>query len=136
MKKTIFIGGELVKFEATTGTGELYLMFTGRNIYSDLQELASAFRSVNFDDPDHISMETVASALTLVKKMGFVMYIQANTEGATPADTIRNIKERLTEDEYLGWLLGIDNDEFNGDLFNQLLELMNLNSKTYIPAKN
>lgn len=136
MKKTIIIGGEPMKFEATTGTGELYLMFTGRNIYSDLQELSSSFKNVNFGDPNTIPMDTVANTLNLVKKMGFVMYIQANTEGSTPAETIRNIKERMTEDEYLGWLLGIDNDEFNGDLFNQLLELMNLNSKTYIPAKN
>lgn len=125
-----------MKFEATTGTGELYLMFTGRNIYSDLQELSKAFKNVNFGDPNSIPMETVANALTLVKKMGFVMYIQANTDGDNPANTIRNIKERLNDDEYLGWLLGIDNDEFNGELFNQLLELMNLNSKTYIPAKN
>lgn len=136
MKKTIIIGGEPVKFEATTGTGELYLMFTGRNIYSDLQDLSKAFKKADFSNPDSIAMEDVANALTLVKKMGFVMYIQANTDGSTPAETIRNIKERLNEDEYLGWLLGIDNDEFNGDLFSQLLELMNLNSKTYVPAKN
>lgn len=136
MKKTIIIGGEPVKFEATTGTGELYLMFTGRNIYSDLQNLSKAFKKADFSNPDSIAMEDVSNALTLVKKMGFVMYIQANTDGSTPAETIRNIKERLNEDEYLGWLLGIDNDEFNGDLFSQLLELMNLNSKTYVPAKN
>ncbi len=135
MKKTIIVGGEPLKFEATTGTGELYQMFTGGNIYNDLQELSKAFKG-GFDDPNKVSMGDVNKALSLVKKMGFVMYTQANTEGNTNAERIRNIKEKLNEDEYLGWLLGIDNNEFNGELFNQLLELMNLNSKTYVEPKN
>jgi hypothetical protein len=142
MIKTITISGQPVKFEATTGTGELYQIFTGRNIYDDYIKLMEIYSRPGIDTEDttsiikNLSMDEITGTLDLIKKMGFVMYIQANTEGETPVDKIRNIKARLNGDEYLAWILGIEQEEFNGGLFEQFVELMGLNGKTTVIPKN
>ena len=136
MIKTIVVGGEPTKFEATTGTGELYQMFTGRNIYADLQEVSKAFVGINMEDTSKLPMDGVNKILKMVQQMGFVMYIQANTRGDTPLDRIRNIKSRINDDEYLAWILEIEQDEFNNTLFLEFIDLMNLNSKSSSESKN
>lgn len=142
MIKTITISGQPVKFEATTGTGELYQIYTGRNIYADFVNIAKFYSRPGVDAADtasilsKLSMQEINSTLELIQKMGFVMYIQANTEGADPIDKIRNIKARLNEDEYLAWIMGIERDDFNGVLFSELIELMGMNNKTTVQAKN
>lgn len=142
MIKEITISGQPVKFEATTGTGELYQIFTGRNIYNDYLKIAEMYTRKGVDPEDagsilkNMSMDEITSTLELVQKMGFVMYIQANTPGETPVDKIRNIKARLNDDEFLAWILGIEREEFNGELFTQFMELMGLNNKTTVEPKN
>lgn len=162
MIKEIRLGGELVKFEGTTGTGELYQIFTGRNIYADFSDLTSSFTKNEVKSlieinqmqkngeksadeitaeiggiVSNMEMSKLTDAVTIIKNMGFVMYIQANTTGETPLDRIRNIKARLTDEEYLAWLLTLENDAFNdGNLFSELLDLIGLNNKSYVQSKN
>ena len=162
MIKEIRLGGELVKFEGTTGTGELYQIFTGRNLYADFSDLTSSFTknevksliAINQMQKNgeksadeitaeiggivsNMEMSKLTDAVTMIKNMGFVMYIQANTAGETPLDRIRNIKARLNEEEYLAWLLTLENDAFNdGNLFSELLDLIGLNNKSYVQSKN
>ena len=84
-----------------------------------------------------MEMSKLTDVVTMIKNMGFVMYIQANTAGETPLDRIRNIKARLTDEEYLAWLLTLENDAFNdGNLFSELLDLIGLNNKSYVQSKN
>lgn len=162
MIKEINLGGKYIKFEGTTGTGELYQIFTGRNLYSDFQGLTKSFTPeqlkalVKVNEMQQngeksaeeiteevggivagVNMDSLTDAITMIKNMGFVMYIQANTAGDTPLDRIRNIKARLNGEEYLAWLLELENDAFNdGHIFNELLALMGLNNKSYVNSKN
>lgn len=162
MIKEIKLGDKLVKFEGTTGTGELYQIFTGRNIYADFSDLTGSFTknevksliAINQMQKNgeksadeitaeiggivsNMEMSKLTDAVTIIKNMGFVMYIQANTAGETPLDRIRNIKARLTDEEYLAWLLTLENDAFNdGNLFSELLDLIGLNNKSYVQSKN
>lgn len=162
MIKEIKLGDNLVKFEGTTGTGELYQIFTGRNIYADFSKLTSSFTkdevksliTINQMQKNgeksndeitaeiggivsNMEMSKLTDVVTMIKNMGFVMYIQANTAGETPLDRIRNIKARLTDEEYLAWLLTLENDAFNdGNLFSELLDLIGLNNKSYVQSKN
>lgn len=162
MIKEINLGGQLVKFEGTTGTGELYQIFTGRNLYKDFQDMTKGFTPEQLKalvkvnemqqggdkTPEEITAEiggivqdvnmgALTDAITMIKNMGFVMYIQANTAGETPLDKIRNIKARLNNDEYLAWLLTLENDAFNdGTLFSELIDLIGINNKSYVNSKN
>ena len=162
MIKEIKLGDKLVKFEGTTGTGELYQIFTGRNIYADFSALTGSFTKNEIKSlieinqmqkngeksadeitaeiggiVSNMEMSKLTDAVTIIKNMGFVMYIQANTAGETPLDRIRNIKARLTDEEYLAWLLTLENDAFNdGNLFSELLDLIGLNNKSYVQSKN
>lgn len=162
MIKEIKLGDKLVKFEGTTGTGELYQIFTGRNLYADYSSFISGFtkdevkslieinelqKNGGLSEDDltakiggivkGVEMSKLTDAITMIKNMGFVMYIQANTAGETPLDRIRNIKARLTDEEYLAWLLTLENDAFNdSNLFSELLDLIGVNNKSHVQSKN
>ena len=139
MRSTIIMGGEAVIFEATAGTAELFQLFTGKNILSEMYEFRAIAELLEKKEADDITPEdllTILPAMQLLQKLAFVMNMQAIAEGATPLDKIRWTKAQLNEDGYIAWLSTIDASALDMSTLIQIMNLWSSQTNGTVQAKN
>ena len=117
MRKNIKIGERELPFEANLGTTRLYEKLTGKNILNLM---------VNFRNNPEISAGV--QMLDVFIKLAYVMNTQANCE------TIKEMMNRMTEDQELEWEFQFDLADFNEKVLTELGGLFGSTQKTHSEA--
>ena len=117
MRKNIKIGEKELPFEANLGTTRLYEKLTGKNILNIM---------VNFrNNPD---VNSGVQMLNVFIRLAYVMNVQATT------DSIKEMMNKMTEDQELEWEFGFDLSDFNEEVLTELGNLFGATQKTHSEA--
>ena len=131
MISTIMVGNTPTRFEATLGTQALYEEFTGQNLINEYTTLAGLK-----GDYSNVTGEQIAHMMEVLKKLAFVMKIQAEATGETTIDKIRNIRSRLNADEMLAWQMELEPDALGLETLNKIFNLWNASATAKSEPKN
>lgn len=131
MIATINCGNRPVRFEATLGTQALYEEYTGRNLIDEYTIFARLK-----DDYSNVTGEDLSHMMDVLKKLAFVMKIQAEAKGDTTMDKIRDIRSRLNADELLAWQMELEPGALDINTLNKIFNLWNASAGSNTEAKN
>lgn len=153
MEKSIVIGEKEIRLKSSAATNILYKKLFHEDILvkltsytknlKELQELQKKMSALREDktktqeevlaemnklmSSDALTMATEFQSDTL-PKLAFIMYLEAN-------ESIDTIFKKLTEEQYLFWLMTIDQDELLA-VVGQVMDIWQAGAKTHSKPKN
>ena len=153
MEKSIVIGEKEIKLKSSAATNILYKKLFHEDILvkltsytknlkelQELQKKMSALREDKTKTQEEILTEmnklmssgALATATEFqsdtLPKLAFIMYLEAN-------ESIDTIFKKLTEEQYLFWLMTIDQDELLA-VVSQVMDIWQAGAKTHSKPKN
>lgn len=153
MLKTIVLGEKEIKLKSSAATNILYKKLFREDVLlkitsytknlDSLQKMQAKLEEVKKDES--ISQEALLATMNemmqsdafvtasefqsdTLPKLAFIMYLEAN-------ESIETIFKKLTEEQYLFWLMTIDQDELL-QVVGQVMEVWQAGAKTHSKSKN
>ena len=153
MEKTIVLGEKSIKIKSSAATNILYKRLFHEDILvtltsytknlKDLQAMQEKMKSIREDSSktqaqilaemnEMLNSDVFTKAQTFqsetLPKLAYIMYLEANEE-------IDTIFKKLTEEQYLFWLMTINQDELLA-VVGEVMEVWQSGAKTHSKPKN